>query len=227
MIRPAFRFLKARDAQTATRGIRIALGCAVALYMLGGYYLIGMYEAGRFTQGAAAPLALWTAADALIPLLPIFVFPYLLYIPVLISPGLLPLGFGDFIEGCTGYFVASTIAFIFFLALPVRMEYPPLDCAGAACTALRGLYDVDGGLNVFPSLHVSHCFLAAAVAARSPSRWRFAVWAAALAVASATVLTKQHYLVDLPAGLLAGYLGLTSARGLRAHFAAGRRLEHA
>jgi hypothetical protein len=136
MIRSAYRHLFSLDAHTTTHTVRIALGCAIALYMLGGYYLIGYYSAQGFAVGTLTPLAFWTAADAYIPLVPAFVFPYLLYIPVLISPGLLPLRFGDFIEGCTGYLAASSLAFAFFLVMPVRMEYPILDCAGLACAAL-------------------------------------------------------------------------------------------
>lgn len=222
----AYHSLRLLDAKTTTRIVRIVLGCAVALYMLGGYYLIGMHSAARFADGSLTPLALWSAADGFVPLVTLFVFPYLLYIPVLISPGLLPLDFGDFVEGCAGYVVASTIAFAFFLTIPARMEYPALACGGVACTLLQGLYDMDGGLNVFPSLHVSHCLLAAVTAARSPSRGRYAVWAAALAVSSATVLTKQHYVVDLPAGLLTGVVGIAVARHMRAAIA-GKRLQHA
>lgn len=221
-----YHSLRLLDAKSTTRIVRIVLGCAVALYMLGGYYLIGMHSAARFTDGTLTPLALWTAADGYVPLVTLFVFPYLLYIPVLISPGLLPLRFSDFVEGCTGYVVASTIAFVFFLTVPARMEYPILACAGLACTALQRLYDMDGGLNVFPSLHVSHCLLAAVTAARSPSRARYAVWAAALAVSSATVLTKQHYVVDLPAGLFTGMIGIAAARHIRTAIS-GKRLQHA
>jgi hypothetical protein len=189
--------------------------------MLGGYYWIGLFSAQDFAAGVREPLALWTGADALIPLVPLFVFPYLLYIPVLISPGFLPLDFEEFVEGCTGYVVASTVAFAFFLTIPVRMDYPVLACEGLACAALQGLYTMDGGLNVFPSLHVSHCVLAALTAARSPSRWRFAVWGAALAVSAATVFTKQHYAIDLPAGLATGLLGAAAASFLRRTLSSG------
>jgi membrane-associated phospholipid phosphatase len=108
------------------------------------------------------------------------------------------------------YFLVSVVAWAVYVAVPVRMDYPELVCGGISCRVLEGLYRVDGGVNVMPSLHAAHSVLAAAIfftyrTYRSGLAWVVALAAAAVCVAA--VMTRQHYILDVPPGILLGLVG--------------------
>jgi hypothetical protein len=195
--------LAAIDAASETRYIRISLGTLVAVYIMGGFYLVAEWNATRFAVGAATPVDLAIPlVDDRIPIVPVWIWPYILYVPLLIVTGLLHTPFRDFLFVCANYVLASTVGYAFFILLPAQMQYPVIDCVGVSCEALRQLYAMDGGVNIFPSLHVSHSLLAAAAFCYTRSRFFPMAAVVAGAIAAATLFTGQHYVIDLPAGLL-------------------------
>ena len=201
------------DAAAETRYLRIVLGTLLALFMLGGYYVIGEWNATRFATGEATPIDLAIPyIDDRIPTIPLWVWPYFLYIPFLVSSGFLQTSFRDFLFFCTNYGLASAVGFAFFVLFPARMEYSAVECAGVSCEALRQLHAMDGGLNIFPSLHVSHCLLAMANFWYARSRFLPVAALVAGAIIIATLFTGQHYVIDLPAGMVNAILAWSVAR---------------
>jgi len=105
-----------------------------------------------------------------------------------------------------GFLSLAAAGFAVFLAFPVAGPRPAL----AAEAGLYGLLvRYDAPLNSFPSLHVAlaaysllfaHHLLAGADPSARRLVWPGAGWTAAIAYS--TLATKQHYAVDLPAGLL-------------------------
>jgi membrane-associated phospholipid phosphatase len=109
-----------------------------------------------------------------------------------------------------GFAALSAAGFAVFLAFPVV-------CPRPMSVAPEGLYGVlvryDTPLNTFPSLHVAlaaysllfaqHLLAGAGRAVRGLGFW-VAAWTAA--VAYSALATKQHYAIDLPAGLLLALL---------------------
>jgi len=73
-------------------------------------------------------------------------------------------------------------------------------------TTLALVQRFDARSNCFPSVHVSVATLTAlhGTANISGALIPFSIFVALIAVSC--VLTKQHYLIDLPAGLLCGWL---------------------
>lgn len=112
-----------------------------------------------------------------------------------------------------GLALLCTISFVTFLVFPVvgpRPEVPPEHAMYAALVAL------DAPLNSFPSLHagLTAYSLLFAYRAFGPSLDRRGrrvlaglAWIWAGAILYGTLATKQHWAVDLPPGLLAGWLG--------------------
>ena len=111
-----------------------------------------------------------------------------------------------------GFVRISLVGFAFFVLLPVAGPRP----ADAPAAGMYGwLVSYDRPTNAFPSLHMAFLGFTVLVAARvsrhrvpaSRRRWLLASAAAwTVAVAYATLATKQHYAIDLPAGLLLAWL---------------------
>ncbi len=96
------------------------------------------------------------------------------------------------------------IAAAFFLSIPFKLLQPPV----VTDTGLIGdifywcdLANLD--YNYFPSLHVAFAFTMAFFVAEEKKSWQqiiCLVWASAVALS--TLLTKQHYLLDVAGGLI-------------------------
>jgi membrane-associated phospholipid phosphatase len=76
---------------------------------------------------------------------------------------------------------------------------------GFAAWGLRFLYTADPVYNCFPSLHVAHSFVSALACYRVHRKLGVAGAVCATLVAVSTLFAKQHYLLDVLAGVgLAG-----------------------
>ena len=111
-----------------------------------------------------------------------------------------------------GFVLTTVVGFAFFLFWPVKGPRPDQ-------VRLDGMYALlvsyDTPLNTFPSLHValstySVCFFAA-VTGKAARSWVVVLAAWVLLVCYSTLATKQHYFVDLPAGVLLAVVAHTIA----------------
>jgi membrane-associated phospholipid phosphatase len=112
-----------------------------------------------------------------------------------------------------GFALLSVIGFICFLCVPIAAPRP----ADVPTTGMFGLLvSYDGVLNSLPSLHCALaaysvllarrlCRESASAAVRVVVPVGLAAWC--LAIAYATLATKQHYFVDVPPGILLAWLG--------------------
>jgi len=99
-----------------------------------------------------------------------------------------------------GFFLLTIISFVFFLVFPVEGPRPD---QLAASPFYRLLIAYDRNLNAFPSLHAALAVYTFLFGARIlPRRWLapMVVWLALILYS--TVATKQHYAVDVVAGVL-------------------------
>lgn len=101
-----------------------------------------------------------------------------------------------------GAILIVVLSSVLWVALPVRVDRPPLDPAlpGFGAFLLRAVYSFDPTTNCFPS---AHCAIAvyAAIGLRFSSRLLFG-WGivTAFLVCISTVLTHQHYVADVLSG---------------------------
>lgn len=119
-----------------------------------------------------------------------------------------------------GAVLIVVLSSVLWVALPVRVDRPPLDPAlpGFGAFLLRGVYAFDPTTNCFPS---AHCAIAvyAAIGLRFASP-RLFVWGVvtAILVCISTVLTHQHYVADVLSGaVLAALCAYGTALRKRAH----------
>src|SRR5262245_54024379 len=91
-----------------------------------------------------------------------------------------------------------------FNSVPAVMHRPPLDhLQGPSISALRMVYAMDPPANLFPSFHAALATVVLLVPLRS-RRLRVAVALWMIGICVSCALTKQHYVLDVVAGVLVG-----------------------
>jgi hypothetical protein len=154
------------------------------------------------------PLPLETPPDAHVPFVPEFVFAYLLYYPWLLLPALVLPRREDFNRALLAFLLMQALAIIVYLVFPSRMVRPDIGGLpdGLATELIAWVYRTDRGWNLIPSLHVAHSCLGAMLC-RVHCRRAFPIAAlGAGLITASTVLVKQHYVIDIPAGVLLALL---------------------
>jgi membrane-associated phospholipid phosphatase len=100
------------------------------------------------------------------------------------------------------FLMAWLIAFAVFIAYPtVGPQHPKVAVHGFADWGLRTIYGADVNYNCFPSLHVAQAFLAAFACHRVHRAVGTVTFAWASLLSLSTLLTKQHYFVDVVGGI--------------------------
>jgi membrane-associated phospholipid phosphatase len=108
---------------------------------------------------------------------------------------------------------AYVLAGPFFLVTPVRDADPPLQPATALERLLEWNRKADETKNAFPSMHVGAATVLTLIGWRRSRRWGLALAAATAVIVVSTLLVKQHFLVDLPAGALVGWIAFRAEYG--------------
>lgn len=102
------------------------------------------------------------------------------------------------------YLLIWITAYLFFFVLyPTAAPRPArVTGEGFAVWGLRALYSSDPPYNCFPSLHVAHSFVSALACHRVHARLGVLAVGFATLVAMSTLFTKQHYVLDVIAGVV-------------------------
>jgi membrane-associated phospholipid phosphatase len=106
--------------------------------------------------------------------------------------------------------IAMIIAGFIFVLFPGECGFqrPNPDELGAFGIFFKILYSLDKPHNLFPSLHITYCYLGLrAFIDHTNKYWLkslFAIWF--VLICFSVILTYQHHLFDLVSGLLLGFL---------------------
>jgi len=166
------------------------------------YFVIADLTRGRPTHAPEIGI------DRILPVQPAWMLVYAsLYVFIWILPMLVVRQQEVFRRGLLGYLMAMLVAYAGFLLYPTAAPRPadvPGD--GFAAWSLRLAYSLDPPYNCFPSLHVAWAFVSALTCYRVHRGVGIAAgcWAALIGVS--TLYTKQHYVADVIAGTLMGYV---------------------
>ncbi|MEM9182113.1 MAG: phosphatase PAP2 family protein [Pseudomonadota bacterium] len=163
-----------------------------------GYLLIASFTDA---QTAHSPKL---AVDAWIPLVPAWVLVYgTVYFYLILVP-LLVIQPADLVERTVrAYLTVWLLSFTGFLLFPTIAPRPEdFEGTGFAAWGLEFLYQADPPHNCFPSLHVAHSFVSALAVSRVRQDLGWIAVICAALVAVSTLFTKQHFFVDLVAGVL-------------------------
>lgn len=188
-----------RPAQKLPAGLLVALACAL-LYTV----------PSTLTRQRAVEIG-QTAWEQAIPYIPQTVWPYLAQYPLLLVAFF---GTRDLLR-CTRFLYAvlivQALAALVFLAMPLRYAREAHVAPPGTDTWTLALAEwvrrIDAPVNCLPSLHVTSVLLCIWLTGfQRPWRALF-VGAVGLASIASTLTFKQHYAVDLLAGLLLAALG--------------------
>ena len=164
-----------------------------------------------------------TALDQAIPFYLWTVWPYFLL--VLLSS--LPAGIRDaslFWRTLIAFTVAVSLNIAVWVLFPTVYHRPQMpEGTDLTTAAYRWLCSIDTPANCLPSGHITSPAVGCWALAKAYPRYRLLVWSL-FALLSITILTtKQHYAVDLPAGLLTGFMGIWASKAVYAKLKKSRK----
>jgi len=173
------------------------------LAILGG----GFVAVARWVDGRSVGTPPWLATplDAHLPLVPLFVWLYLSWYPA--TTAVLWTDQNTFRGAYAAYALAFAACATGYILLPVEIQRPTvLSHSGVSGAALALLYRVDPPRNLFPSFHAAIATILVRLASKN-QLYRLAIpWC--VGVCAACVLTKQHYVLDVVAGVAVGITAL-------------------
>ncbi len=184
--------------QALTRPYRVTPSMVLLVSLVPIYVFIPEFLAGRTLYVPELPL------DRALSLQPTWVLLYgppylfLIFLPVLVVRQ------EEHVRRTVlAYLSVWITAYVFFLVYPTTAPRPArLSGEGFGVWSLALLYSADPPYNCFPSLHVAHSFVSALTCVRVHRRVGVAAALTASLVGLSTLFIKQHYVVDVIAGIL-------------------------
>lgn len=169
------------------------------------------FATGALIKTHVSPAWLVTRWDLSIPLVPIAVWPYFSWY---VSPlPLLAASRNDFRRVACAVVLAFAISILGFILFPASIQRPVITGGSLSERALLLLYKYDPPWNIFPSFHAALCaILWRPVFGGVLARRLMPVWMSIICVAC--VLTRQHHLLDIVAGLLLGFFVLAAVTAI-------------
>ncbi len=145
--------------------------------------------------------------DNFIPFIPGFALFYILLFPLIFIPFLIIKKEQDFINLIKANIFIIVITNILFLLLPGEIIRPQINVYGIFFFILDLIYKIDNPVNLFPSLHSSLSLLSFLIISRFKKNLRIIIFIVFISTTLSTLFIKQHYLLDILAGL---FFGLTA-----------------
>jgi membrane-associated phospholipid phosphatase len=171
----------------------VALGAADYVASLGYDYL----NHGPYRLFLRSPI------DQALPVVPLFVVPYVSLQPFICGSLVIFVLFRArlFQSAVLSMIATFLVSYVFFAFLQTYVDRPVLSGDDVLTTMVRDVYAGDHPFNDFPSLHVSTSAIIAIHWWRFGRNytWPVLVWAGLIAIS--TVMVKQHYVVDIAGGL--------------------------
>jgi membrane-associated phospholipid phosphatase len=177
--------------------------------VLSGVLIVGAYQFYFWCQRNALfePRELASKLDDLIPYAPQWVWVYsFLYYPAILYVNLTLTSAEQFTWVAASYLLLLALQVAFFVLFPVKTPHQWRVAAvrqGLSEKFLAFVQKFDAPTNSFPSMHTSVAMLTALhlSGALGPAAFAFP-----LLIGLSCLFTKQHYLIDLPAGAALGWV---------------------
>ena len=178
---------------------------AICIVLAASLYLVNLIYA--LLNHGPAILHLKSALDDIIPLVPIFVIPYISLEPLTYLTLVIFLLFNTriFKSASLSFITALLVSYVFYIFLQSEMIRPALIGTDVLTQMIRGVYASDNPYNCFPSLHTSLSTILAIHWLKADRRIGigFAIWT--VLIVASTVFVKQHYVADIALGLVLAF----------------------
>ena len=170
-----------------------------------GYQLTNRYQVFQPTElplfefEQQIPFLMWTV-------IPYFLLIGGMYLPIFIRSS------DNFLKSLYAFAVAVCINYSIFLFYPTVYPRPELpEMVGVSGWAYHWLVGIDTPANCFPSGHVCVPAIGIWYVSREFPQHRYLLWFSFLLLVLTVLTTKQHYAVDILAGLVTASIGIASA----------------
>ena len=177
--------------------------CMSVILIIGIYQFYFWCQRNQLTR----PRQLRLRIDDAIPYHPHWVWVYsCLYYPVIVYINFVTESPRHFLYMAMSFIVLLVCQMAFFVAFPVSTPVEWRTCnagRGSSERFLAFVQSFDAPSNSFPSMHTSVAMLTAMHLVPNLGAWAF-IFPALIALSC--LFTKQHYVLDLPAGALLGWL---------------------
>lgn len=189
----------------------LGLGMVLFAVWAGGYFLIGALVDDAQVHRFGTELE-----DAL-PYVPGASLLYLCVDPLFLVPFALLADLAALRRCATAVALVLVASFATWSLFPVEMPRPeiPADLAGFGVQVMREIYGADPSVNCLPSTHCAMAVLATLAVTGAHPRLSIWLWVTTALIGAATVLTRQHYVIDVVAGYGLGAIAWGVAPRLR------------
>lgn len=168
------------------------------------------FPINRFAHGG---VQLILPVDYLIPLFPAAIVPYLLGnllfvgLPIWAARYVMEIEFETYVISTL---LATVVAYITYLVFPTFVTRPEIVSQDVFSRAIVMLYKVDQIHNAAPSGHTFYTLLSFLYLRRWKCRFQPVWLVLMILVLASTLLTRQHYVLDLVCGLALGIVAYTA-----------------
>lgn len=155
-----------------------------------------------------------SSIDRKIPLIPIFIIPYVLwYLFLVVVPCLLyTQNKKDFYQYILANILVDTIATIIFVIYPTLLIRPEIEVNNLFTWILNLIYWGDTpALNCFPSVHCANCFVAIFIMIKGnkiKKKDRLFTCLFAVLIIFSTLFVKQHALIDVVGAFILSFIAV-------------------
>ncbi len=196
-------------------GVRLDLRQRILITAMLLFVSLGYLPLNRLMTGGTT-VEIWL--DRFVPFSPVWIVPYLLAIVWWVVAGLWAfwsMEDGLYLAFVSSWVLACLIGFGIFICYPTYMVRPAISGDSWAEVIVRYIYEHDRTYNAFPSMHLWVTVTIALYWSYWKPKWRAWIWIATIIVASSTVLSGQHWIMDVVGGTLLAvvcyYLGPMTA----------------
>lgn len=170
----------------------------VLFFLMIAYFIVGYLSCSYFNLHRDHYFNVALPFESMIPFKSFFLLGYIsVYVGLILVYAVID-DYAYFKKGLLVFAIVSTVHFIFFILVPVRIARPDLTAATGVMDILtRYYYLIDNPVNCFPSLHVSYPLVGTLVLWPYKRRWGYLMAVLTAFIAVSVVLVKQHYILDV------------------------------
>ncbi len=180
-------------------------------FLLIGCFFVGVLLFGIMNRKEGRRFNFLTPLDSYIPFLPPFSVPYLLLFPYIAFAGVVLFETSISVEYYAAMALAMCSASVVWFLFPSKMARPAFKAQSVFEKIVQKIYHGDSHANAFPSSHVFTSLITSYYLALVFPVFGTAIWIFGITIAISTVLIKQHFAVDVFAGILWTYACISLA----------------